>query len=814
MIRCAVILVLLLSACTQRDARIEAEAAYADGRPAEAVVLYQAALEDAPAEQRAHIRARMGLAQGKAGQVPAAIATLNEVIAHADTPPLVRGRAQRYLAQIHARQSQLEQAEALFTAAARTFEAHHAHDDLIRVSLGLAGLQWRRGALDDTYQTYLDVHGRALVADDARSQGAALQGMAMVLSYAGDHAAARMLVFQACELLDAVGEAGAALACRVQATVMRVGADEPERAAGEAHALFTQAESKGATAVAAQAAVVYAWALSRLERWPEARTAAHTAQARSEGSDQPRLAYEARLVALLAQTGAQDWAGFEAEAEAIHALLPPTAPGQALLSRARADHAVATGHSEHAAKHLQDAVRSLEAQRSATDSTLQTAFLLPERARIYERLLIRRIATGQIDAALALVSAMKARAWTDRLQGGLPITAQGLPSADRISQSLARFRLGQRTQPAADPAQIRAALPADLVLVEYAVLPEQVLAFVRRHGHPPQVFHSRIAQDTLRQRVHQAVHTLRDGGAWQADARWLSGHLLEPIRAALSDLRQAGLKRLVVIPHRSLHALPFEVLPWGDALLVDRLPVFSVPSASALVHLLASPTPKPARSVLTIADARNNLPGARIEAARIARFFTRPQRLIGSSAGRAAVRAALPTTDVVHFAVHGVRPTADAPAYLELHDGALRAHEIATAELSAPLVVLSVCDSARGTPNGGDEVVGVLDRAFLEAGARAVIASRWPVHDAASVLFMEHLYQGLEQNKSLLDAFYGAQMALRHKQVGPKSLQPELLALLDGSRVRGVRPFKSSTPITAFDHPYFWAAFSLRGDPR
>ncbi|MEZ4471437.1 MAG: CHAT domain-containing protein [bacterium] len=291
--------------------------------------------------------------------------------------------------------------------------------------------------------------------------------------------------------------------------------------------------------------------------------------------------------------------------------------------------------------------------------------------------------------------------------------------------------------------------------------------------------------------------------------RWL----LDPVAARLAQAR--GVRLLVIVPHGPLHPVPFEALPWAGRLLVDRFAVVTEANLTAVATALRPVTATTPRRRLAIGDPRDNLPGAREEAQEVARRFAGTRTLLGAEARESVVRDALGDADFVHFATHGIRPAPDAPLYLELvpdsgFDGRLHADELAARPTAARLVVLSVCDSAGGQGGAGDEIPWVVDRAFLEAGARSVVASRWPVHDAASVLFMRNFYAALEggpEGSDLIDAFHKAQLALRNGRARPEELGP-LLAMLDGAR--GTQA-PTRRRIRDFTHPYFWATFSLRG---
>lgn len=101
--------------------------------------------------------------------------------------------------------------------------------------------------------------------------------------------------------------------------------------------------------------------------------------------------------------------------------------------------------------------------------------------------------------------------------------------------------------------------------------------------------------------------------------------------------------------------------------------------------------------------------------------------------------------------------------------------------LSASLVVLSACESARGRETDGEGVIG-LTRGFLLAGASRVISSQWKIRDDESTpQFMAWFYDAL----------------LR------RSLSPSA-ALRDAQ----LRMWKSRD----WSAPYFWAAFTLYGE--
>jgi len=145
----------------------------------------------------------------------------------------------------------------------------------------------------------------------------------------------------------------------------------------------------------------------------------------------------------------------------------------------------------------------------------------------------------------------------------------------------------------------------------------------------------------------------------------------------------------------------------------------------------------------------------------------------GPRATEAWVRAQLPGRRIAHLATHGffspaagcsqanlppdraVDPLrlsaltlaganrADAAESLEL-DGILSAREVVDLDLRGmALVVLSACETGLGTEIAGEGVQG-LGRAFLVAGAEAVVASLWKVPTDETAELFERFYERLD----------------------------------------------------------------------
>jgi CHAT domain-containing protein len=277
-------------------------------------------------------------------------------------------------------------------------------------------------------------------------------------------------------------------------------------------------------------------------------------------------------------------------------------------------------------------------------------------------------------------------------------------------------------------------------------------------------------------------------------ARELWDRLLEPFAGRLP----AG-GSLVLIPHGPLHELPFEALrdPAGK-LASERWRISVAPSASALaLARQRHRESQPGDSILALAGGRGlRLPES--EVAEVAAFFPGSPPSLGSAASGVETYRRVMSARQVFIATVGVHPRdsrsgdSRSGTYLEIqptkgvHDSRLSAAEIATIPVEAELVTLAACDTAAGEAMLSDERLD-LTRAFLIAGAAAVLATRWKVpEDSATSHFVADFYRA-------------------YRRGGPdgKGLRKDE-ALADArrrSRERG-------------DPAQLWAAWVLVGDPR
>ncbi len=124
--------------------------------------------------------------------------------------------------------------------------------------------------------------------------------------------------------------------------------------------------------------------------------------------------------------------------------------------------------------------------------------------------------------------------------------------------------------------------------------------------------------------------------------------------------------------------------------------------------------------------------------------------LMGADASIETLQAALRSNpSVIHFATHvvpGRGPWSSGLIALSLDRsgamGLMGPVEIAAHPIAPSLVVLNGCHSSQGAALPGTGLMG-LTRAWIGAGARAVVATRWDIPDEAAAAMMIEFYRAL-----------------------------------------------------------------------
>jgi CHAT domain-containing protein/uncharacterized protein HemY len=373
------------------------------------------------------------------------------------------------------------------------------------------------------------------------------------------------------------------------------------------------------------------------------------------------------------------------------------------------------------------------------------------------------------------------------------------------------------------PEQLRPILnDGPTALLEYVVTENHVYLFVltaeggsrRRGGNRNRVgaitalkaYPLSSNRNTLAQRVATFYQLLSNrDGSFATLARELYDLLMKPAEGQI-----AGRTKLVIVPDGFLWRLPFEALqPADDRYLLDQAALSYAPSFSALREMLRRRRPPNRNKGFELVAFANPLlskdllqrveltytneklepaPEDEIEIQRLRTVYGEMQRTFtGETASEDRLKLEAARAGVLHFATPVILDDIS-PMYSFIalsstkgNDGLLQTREIINLQTPARLVVLATSRFRNyGIANGGASTG--LAWSWFVAGSPSTVFSRWQVKPS-----------------TLLMAEFHSRLRSRRANSKVSALQQSALAT------------RSST---GYQHPYYWAAFSLVGDAR
>jgi CHAT domain-containing protein len=326
----------------------------------------------------------------------------------------------------------------------------------------------------------------------------------------------------------------------------------------------------------------------------------------------------------------------------------------------------------------------------------------------------------------------------------------------------------------------------DMILIEYYTTPETTYLWLLdgKQIYPHKID---ITEKALNNKIRE-YHTMVSDYSFGVETLVSRAQELYELLIKPAAQQIKGKKLIGIIPHGSLHYLPFEALMKNEKFLVQQdIKIFYLPNASTYKYCKDKNT-KNKEQLIALGNPDGTLPFSQKEVEELKQLYSKDTEIFtGEEAKESRAKYYSPYPDIYHFACHGSF-NAGQPMYTALHllpdhndDGRLEVHEIYQLELKpAYLVTLSACQTHLGGIRSGDEIIG-LTRAFIYAGTSGILASLWKVDDYYTEKFMVSFYRALK-TADKIEALHAARQEM--------------------IKTYGKR------------HPFYWSAFVLIGDPR
>jgi CHAT domain-containing protein len=365
-------------------------------------------------------------------------------------------------------------------------------------------------------------------------------------------------------------------------------------------------------------------------------------------------------------------------------------------------------------------------------------------------------------------------------------------------------------------------LPAGTVAI-FTVTGDDKFHAILRTTDVQKAYEYPIGGAELNRKISNFRQVLLDPGL---DPRPLGAELYKILVGPMAeDLRQAKAQTLMWSLDGTLRYLPISALWDGQHYLVEQYRV-SVMTLASTARLKDRPDATRMGVGFGVTKESADAPALPWVSAELAGIIATKPGDDGAMRGEVDLdeaftqqkmrEALLKHYAVVHIASHfRFQPGNDTESYLLLGDGQhLSLSDLRTSANmfgGVQLLTLSACNTGMGD---GTEVEGFGTLAQRQ-GAKAVVATLWPVADVSTSLFMQSFYRNWQTSGiTKLEALRRAQLELIH---GSPTLNKETTARggiassTHSAKHPESAPF-AADPASPYAHPYYWAPFFLMGN--
>lgn len=312
---------------------------------------------------------------------------------------------------------------------------------------------------------------------------------------------------------------------------------------------------------------------------------------------------------------------------------------------------------------------------------------------------------------------------------------------------------------------------------------------------------------TAREFVQSVTDPISFRGRHLRVARPLHDWLVAPLE---ETLKARNIDTLIFCLGGGLRTLPLAALHDGDQFLVEKYTIARVP-AFALADLAYQPLKDAqvlAMGASQFAD-QFPLPAVELELETIVQDIWPGTAFLNQTFTQENLQAQRQQTpfEIIHLATHADFRAGDlSNSYIQLWDSRLTLDQIGQFNFRSPLVELLVLSACRTAIGDREAELGFAGLA-AKAGVRSVLASLWYVSDAGTLALMTEFYRQLKIAPTKAQALRQAQIAMIQGEV---RVDDRELSNLRGNPLPAdlIVPYDEN-----FAHPYYWAAFTMVGNP-
>ena len=327
----------------------------------------------------------------------------------------------------------------------------------------------------------------------------------------------------------------------------------------------------------------------------------------------------------------------------------------------------------------------------------------------------------------------------------------------------------------------------------------------------PNVTKADILKVVKQFRTYIVAPQYRNRNKYLQPSQKLYNWLIKPIE---SELENQKIDNLVFLLDAGLRSTPIAALYDGNEFLVEKYSIGLMPSVT-LTNTLYTDIKNSQLLAMGVSEStqgQDPLPAVPIELQTLVSKMWSGKLLLNQQTtvdNLTSIRRQTPF-GIVHLATHANFLGGKVNnSYIQLWENKLRLNQIRELGLHRPQVEMLVISACRSALGNEEAEIGFAGLAVL-AGVKTSVASLWSVDDVGTAALMTKFYESLKTAPVRADALRQAQVTMAKGKV-----------LIQDGKLRGLEtvdslplpPESLEEPNISLSHPYFWAGFTMVGNP-
>ncbi|MCP4352923.1 MAG: tetratricopeptide repeat protein [Desulfobacterales bacterium] len=301
---------------------------------------------------------------------------------------------------------------------------------------------------------------------------------------------------------------------------------------------------------------------------------------------------------------------------------------------------------------------------------------------------------------------------------------------------------------------IKAHLDSRVALAVYYIVSQEIFCWLIKYDEL-KFYRIPVNRSSLENAITDYRRLIQDFKPIDVRLKQLSNWLLSPLLLELE-----GISYLGIVPHGHLHYLSFATLPDTKGYLIDRIPLFYLPSTNLLRYTFDRRIEN--KNNIRVLAISNHFLDDPFQKVKTSIWKFPDMTIITEKVTESWLSRNIMNFEIIHMdalsSIYKISQYRDKDNFFNIF-------EISNLKLNTDLIVLNTCQPKLEKVKRADDVIR-LNMAFFYAGTHTIISNLWQVSDTSTAILNKHFYSHYENN-SKAECLREAMLHIRNRYPHP-----------------------------------------------